>query len=47
MRVIKIVTRALEFPTIELTKKVKELSHIDLVVSQFPIEILYVLQSSR
>jgi hypothetical protein len=45
-RVMKIPTGALEFPTVELKEKVKTLSHIDLVVLQFPIEILYGLQSS-
>jgi hypothetical protein len=36
-RVMKIVTGALEFPTTELKERVKTLSHIDLVVSQWPI----------
>jgi hypothetical protein len=44
--VMKIATRALEFPMTELKEQAKALSHIDLVVSQLPIEILYGLQSS-
>jgi hypothetical protein len=46
-QVMKIATGALEFPTTELKEKAKTLSHIDLVVSQLPIEILYGLQSEH
>jgi hypothetical protein len=36
-RVVKIATSALEFPTTKLQEQAKEISHIDLVVSQLPI----------
>jgi hypothetical protein len=43
---MKIVDEALEFPTTELKEKAKELSHIDLVLSNLLVEVLYGLQMS-
>jgi hypothetical protein len=45
-RVMKIAVGALEFPTTELKEQAKTLSHIDLVLSQLPVEVLYGLQTS-
>jgi hypothetical protein len=45
-RVMKIATKALDFPTTELQEHAKALSHIDSVLSQFPIEVLHGLQMS-
>jgi hypothetical protein len=42
--VMNIAMGALEFPMVELQEQAKELSHIDLVVSQLPIEIVYALK---
>jgi hypothetical protein len=44
-RVMKIATRDVDFPTIDLKEQEKTISHIDLVVSQLPTEIWYELQS--
>jgi len=41
---MKIPKGALEFPMTKLQEQSKTLSHIDLVLSQLPIEILYGLQ---
>jgi hypothetical protein len=45
-RVMKIVARALDFPTEKLQEHAKELSHIDLVLSQLSVEVLHGLQMS-
>jgi hypothetical protein len=40
-QVMKIATGALEFTMVELKEKSKELIHIDLVLSQLSVEVLY------
>jgi hypothetical protein len=45
-QVMKIEKRYLEFPTEELQEHTKPLSHIKLVLSQFPKEVLHVLKES-
>jgi hypothetical protein len=45
-RVMKIEAEDLEFHMAELQKHARELSHNDLVLSQFPIEVLHGLQKS-
>jgi hypothetical protein len=43
---IKLATGAVEFPTIEMQEQARELGHIDLVLSQLPIDVLQELQMS-
>jgi hypothetical protein len=45
-RVMNISIGALEFPSTETHEKVKELSHINLMFSQLPMNVLHNLQSS-
>jgi hypothetical protein len=45
-RIIKLATGGIEFPMIEMQEKFRELGHIDLVLSQLPMDMLKNLQMS-
>jgi hypothetical protein len=45
-RIIKLATGAVEFPMTEMQEQARELGHIDLVLSQLPMDVLQELQMS-
>jgi hypothetical protein len=43
-RVLKLPVQTVRLPNLEVQEKLQELSHVDLVVSQMPMEVLHDLQ---
>jgi hypothetical protein len=45
-RLIKLATGAVEFPMTKMQEQARELGHIDLVLSQLPMDVLQEIQMS-
>jgi hypothetical protein len=45
-QIMKISTRSIEFPTTKMQQHAQELSNIELVLSQLPVNVLHNLQTS-